>query len=228
MQAVSNTTLEIFDDWTLRVRTPARTPARLLLMLHGWTGDENSMWVFARNFPTDSLLLAPRAPHPAPQGGFSWRPHREGTHGRPSLDDLRESAEALIRLVDAYAAKACAEPSQSVSVDASQFDVMGFSQGAALSNVLTCLYPHRIRKAGILAGFMPSGMEEIVAQKPLAGKTIFVAHGTQDNMVPIDRARASMTLLEQAGAHVTYCEAEVGHKVSADCLRGLESFFGHG
>jgi phospholipase/carboxylesterase len=189
-------------------------------MLHGWTGDENSMWVFARNFPTDYALLAPRAPHPAPQGGFSWRPPRVDSFGRPSLDDLRDAAEGLIRLVDGYAAKG--------QIDAAQFDVMGFSQGAALSNVLTCLYPHRIHKAGILAGFMPSGMEEIIAQKPLAGKPIFVAHGTQDNMVPIDRARASMTLLEQAGAHVTYCEAEVGHKVSADCLRGLESFFGRG
>jgi phospholipase/carboxylesterase len=217
MQAANNTTLENFDNWTLRVRTPARTPARLLLMLHGWTGDENSMWVFARNFPTEYLLLAPRAPHPAPQGGFSWRPPRTDSFGRPHLEDLRAAAEALIHLVDGYAAQS--------QVDAEQFDVMGFSQGAALSNVLTCLYPHRIRKAGILAGFMPSGMEEIVAQKPLVGKPIFVAHGTQDNMVPIDRARASMTLLEQAGAHVTYCEAEVGHKVSADCLRGLEYFF---
>jgi len=217
MQAVSNTTLEVFENWTLRVRQPAQSPAHLLLMLHGWTGDENSMWVFARNFPTDTLLLAPRAPHPAPQGGYSWRPPRSDSFGRPSLDDLREAAEALIRLVDAYAAQS--------QVDASRFDVMGFSQGAALSNVLACLHPQRVRKAGILAGFMPSGMEGIISKKPLAGKTIFVSHGTQDNMVPIDRARASISLLEQAGADITYCEAEVGHKVSADCLRGLETFF---
>lgn len=218
MQAVNNTTLESFENWTLRVRTPSRTPAsRLILMLHGWTGDENSMWVFARNFPTDCLLLAPRGLHASAQGGYSWRPHRDGTFGRPGLEDLRESAGALIQLVDAYAARG--------QVDASQFDVMGFSQGAALSNVVACLYPQRVRKAGILAGFMPSGMEEIVAQKPLAGKSVFVSHGTQDNMVPIDRARASMSLLEQAGARLTYCEAEVGHKVSADCLRGLEAFF---
>jgi hypothetical protein len=32
-------------------------------------------------------------------------------------------------------------------------------------------------------------------------------------------------LLEQAGAQIVYCEAEVGHKVSADCLRALETFF---
>lgn len=186
-------------------------------MLHGWTGDENSTWVFARNFPTDYLLLAPRGLHPTAQGGWSWRPHREGTFGRPSLEDLRDSAEALIRLVDAYAAKS--------RVEAGQFDVLGFSQGAALSNVIACLHPGRVRKAAILAGFMPSGMEEIVAQKPLGGKQVFVAHGRQDNLVPIDRARASISLLEQAGARVTWCESDVGHKVGADCLRGLEIFF---
>jgi phospholipase/carboxylesterase len=186
-------------------------------MLHGWTGDENSMWVFVRKFPADRWFLAPRGPHPAAEGGFSWRPFRPDSFGRPSLDNLRDSAEALVRLVDAYAAER--------RIEAVQFDVMGFSQGAALSNVLACLHPHRIHHAGILAGFMPSGMDEIIAQKPLAGKQIFVAHGTQDNLVPIDRARASMSLLEQAGADVTCCEAEVGHKVSADCLRALQSFF---
>ena len=186
-------------------------------MIHGWTGDENSMWVFARNFPPDVWILAPRGIHVSPQGGYSWRPHREGTHGRPDLADLRESAGRLLTLVDEYQAEA--------GIEVGQFDVMGFSQGAAMSNVLACLYPHRVRKVGILAGFMPSGMEAIVAAKPLAGKPFFVTHGTQDNMIPIDHGRASMALLEQAGAHITYCEAEVGHKVSSDCLRALEAFF---
>ena len=217
MHALNNTSLIEFEGWTLRVREWVTPPTRLLLMLHGWTGDENSMWVFARNFPQEYLIVAPRGLHVSPQGGYSWRPFREGTFGRPNLEDLQESAHALIRLVDSDPARA--------GVDASRFDVMGFSQGAALSNVLNCLYPQRVRKAGILAGFMPSGMEPIVAQKPLAGKPVFVTHGTQDNMVPIDRARASMALLEQAGANITYCEAEVGHKVSSDCLRALETFF---
>jgi phospholipase/carboxylesterase len=214
---LNNTSLIEYEGWTLRVRQAAETPARLLLMLHGWTGNEDSMWVFVRNFPAGYAILAPRGLHAAPEGGYSWRPLPAGTFGRPGLTELADSAHALIRLVDAYQAQ--------VQVDASRFDLMGFSQGAAMSNVLSCLYPDRIRKAGILAGFMPSGMESIVARKPLAGKPMFVSHGTQDNMVPIDRARASMTLLEQAGAQVTYCESDVGHKVSADCLRALELFF---
>jgi len=111
-----------------------------------------------------------------------------------------------------------------VGVDALQFDLMGFSQGAAMANLLAMLHPNRVRKMGVLAGFVPAGMEGLVSQKPLAGKNVFVAHGTQDQMIPLDRARASMALLEQAGAQVTYCEDEVGHKLGASCLRALEKY----
>ena len=43
-------------------------------------------------------------------------------------------------------------------------------------------------------------------------------------MVPVDRARASMEILERAGAEITYCEDEVGHKVSLNCVRALRSY----
>ena len=76
-----------------------------------------------------------------------------------------------------------------------------------------------------LAGFIPSGLEELVPKRPLEGKEFFVAHGTKDETVTIDRARHSVVLLEQAGARVTYCEDEVGHKVSAHCVIALKNFF---
>jgi predicted esterase len=41
----------------------------------------------------------------------------------------------------------------------------------------------------------------------------------------VERARESIAILERAGANVTYCEDEVGHKVSANCLRALKEFF---
>jgi len=193
-----------------------------LLLLHGLTGDENSMWVFTRNLPSHYWMIAPRAPHPAEPFGFSWRPRPSLTFGRPSLEQLLPAAEALIRLIDEYQASAKIEASPERR---QRIDVMGFSQGAAMSNLLAFLYPQRIRKVGILAGFVPTGLEELVTKRPLEGKPFFVTHGTKDEMVTIDRARASMALLEQAGAKVTYCEDEVGHKVSVTCLRALKDFF---
>lgn len=216
MQTEIDTELISFNDWTLRVRSTSADNPRLLVLIHGWTGDENSMWVFVRRLPDNYWIMAPRAPHPAEAGGFSWRPPRPLTDGWPSLEMFLPSAEALIRLIDEYAA--------SVKVEARQFDLMGFSQGGAMVNLMGMLYPQRVRKMGVLAGFVPSGLEEQVAQKTLAGKNVFAAHGTQDKLVSVERARASIALLEQAGAQVTYCEDEVGHKLSANCLRALENY----
>jgi len=123
----------------------------------------------------------------------------------------------LIHLVDDYAAQN--------KIDAAQFDVAGFSQGAAMTNVLALLYPERIRRAAPLAGFIPADSESVVAKRPLNGKPFFVAHGTLDEMVKIEYARQSVQILAQAGADVTYCEDEVGHKVSVNCMRALEGFF---
>jgi predicted esterase len=119
--------------------------------------------------------------------------------------------------VDEYAASA--------GLEAHVFDVMGFSQGAAMASLLAFLYPARVRKVGILAGFVPAGLDELTAQRPVAGKPFLVIHGTKDQTVPVERARASIGLLEQAGAQVTYCEEAVGHKVSVTCLRALKKFF---
>ncbi len=216
MQTRSETELVEFNGWTLRV-LPVEKPRRLMLLIHGYTGDENSMWVFARGLPPHSWIIAPRAPHSAGSVGYSWRPMLGLDFGNPSLDQLRPPAEALIRLVDEYQA--------STGVDAGVFDLMGFSQGAAMCNVLSFLFPHRVRKVGILAGFVPSGLEDLIPGRPLAGKKIFVTHGTKDETVTIERARSSIQLLEEAGALVTYCEDEVGHKVSVGCLSALKTFF---
>lgn len=217
MQTQTKTETIEFNGWTMRIRPAVSERPRLLVMLHGWTGDENSMWVFARNFSDEKYwIIAPRAPHAADPQGFSWRPHQPVTFGRPSLEMLLPSAEALIQLVDEY--------SVSVGVEAGQFDVIGFSQGAAMVNVVGMLFPERIRKMGVLAGFVPSGLEAYVEKRALQGKRIFVAHGTLDELVTIDRARASMELMEQAGASIIYCEDEVGHKLSANCLRALEAY----
>ena len=175
------------------------------------------MWVFARHLPAGYTILAPRAPLAAPQGGYSWREIAEGTWGFPSVDDLKPVVEALFDFVDRW--------SVSVSLAAANFDVIGFSQGAALAYALALLHPDRVRVLAALSGFLPSGSEAYLAGRPLEGKPVYVVHGTLDERIPIDRARSAVRLLQASGAAVTYCEAEIGHKVSKDCLNGLQDYF---
>jgi phospholipase/carboxylesterase len=189
-------------------------------MIHGITGDENSMWVFGRKFSTSYLIIAPRAPFTAQPFGYSWRDVEkhplQTDFGMPALHMLESSAEALIRLMDEYTA--------SLKIEANQFDVIGFSQGAAMVSVLGLVHPNRIRKMGVLAGFVPSGLDEYISQKPLVGKKVFVAHGTKDETVTIDRAHEAVKLFEQAGAEVKFVEDEVGHKLGANGMKALEEF----
>ena len=67
-------TIEI-NDWVLRVREPEGDgPHPVVLLIHGWTGDENSMWIFASRLPEHYLLIALRGLHEAPIGVYSWYP----------------------------------------------------------------------------------------------------------------------------------------------------------
>ncbi len=213
----SDTELVSYQGWTLRTRAAAERPARILLVVHGWTGDENSMWVFVRHLAPTYWIVAPRAPYATQPSGYSWRPQEGSVSGRPSFADLAPAVDPLLSLVDSYSADN--------SVDASIIDAMGFSQGAALITALALLHPERVDRVGLLAGFVPPGAESLLAQRPLMGRQFFVAHGTLDERVKIEYARLSVRALEQAGAHVTYCEDEVGHKLSARCLKALEAFF---
>lgn len=206
-------TLLTFEDWTLRLRPGASPAAPILLLLHGWTGDENSMWPFTRGLPADWWLLAPRAPYPAPASGYSWRPAQPGW---PTFESMRPAAALLKDLLERWGI--------AYGVDTRQIALTGFSQGAAMSLVFSLCYPQMVRRAASLAGFLPAESDPWLESHPLQGKTIFWAHGTQDERVPLEMAQESIRLLCRAGAEVQYCQAEIGHKVSADCLRGLEKY----
>jgi phospholipase/carboxylesterase len=207
-----------FKDWTFRLRPTQTKPDRLLILIHGWMGDENSMWVLARRLPPNYTILSPRAPFPAAEGGFSWRKITPGTWGNSSMKELQPSAEALLAFVDNW--------STSVTMDARQFDLMGFSQGAAMAYELVLLYPERVRRLAALSGFIPGGGEALLAPQRLSQKPIFIAHGRQDEVISVEKARRSAALLTEAGAQVTYCESDSGHKASKECLREMELFLG--
>ena len=204
------------EHWTVRVRKPeGEGPHPIMLLLHGWMGDENAMWVFASRLPKNLLLVAPRAPHPAPNQGYSWINHRSAAFA--TLADFDPAVDALLDLL----ALRPGAPNQ----DFGEISLLGFSQGAALAYAFAARHPDRVRSLAGLAGFVPHGVEALCPGHPFSGKPIFVAHGTQDQIVPVTMARQGVRILERCGAHVTYCEDQVGHKVSAGCFRAMDGFF---
>ena len=65
------------NGWTIRMRQPqGEGPFPVISLLHGWTGDEDAMWVFASRLPPDSMLIAPPAPFKCAPEAFRWHPHK--------------------------------------------------------------------------------------------------------------------------------------------------------
>jgi phospholipase/carboxylesterase len=221
-------------DVVMKIRNPeGEGPHPVLFLLHGWTGDENVMWIIASRLPANYLMISPRGLYKSPLGGYAW--HRHRSKHWPTVEEFYPAVEMLVDLqrvgnglqgaladVDhdnGYSQEAIARS------DFSSVSLVGFSQGAALAYSFALLYPERVHLLGGLAGFMPEEVDKLVARQSLGGKKVFITHGTQDEIVPVEKARRSVELMQQAGSEVMYCEQEAGHKLSASCFRALESFF---
>ena len=153
---------------------------------------------------------------PPDKGGYSWRELKPGTWGSPTLEELSLAADALVSLVDDWSA--------SLSLASPTFDMVGFSQGGALAATLVALHPARVGKVAVLSGFVPSGVERLLHPGLLEDIRFFWSHGTKDELISIERGRASIEFLENAGAEVQFCQAEIGHRVSKECWRSLATF----
>ncbi len=203
------------DNWPLRVRqAKGPGPYPTALLLHGLTGDENVMGIFASRLPAEYLVVSPRGLFKSPGGGFSWLENNFGAW--PHIDDFQAPMKSLLALLDRCQTH--------FDENFSAVHVMGFSQGTALAYGFALTYPEKVITISGLAGFLPTGTEDLAEGTPLAGKKAFVTHGTQDEMVPVDRGRHAVKVLKKAGAEVVYCEADVGHKLDAGCFRALEHF----
>lgn len=209
------TTLTEFQGWTLRIRKPETAgPYPVAMLLHGWMGTEDVMWVFANALPANTLIIAPRAPHYAPNG-YSWVPER--VEGLSSYDMLAPAVDALTELTYML--------SQFYHADFRQIHLMGFSQGAATAYAWTAAHPEQVKSLAALAGFVPPGTETQLKKSALHQMPIFMAHGSQDEIISIENMRQGAAMFEKYGARVTVCEDDVGHKLGANCRRGLAAFY---
>lgn len=219
MQIENNTDLIDFNNWKMRIREPANKPSdRVLLLLHGWSGDENSMWVFAKDIPLDYWVISPRAPYSIVDKGYSWRNGiNNGSWELPKISDFNPTMDKLNIIIKEWAI--------AYSVNLKSIDMVGFSQGAALVCALLLRNIINIGKAACLAGFMPGEGIEIAKQGQLAGKKIFVSHGIGDEIISINHGLDMVNIFKYAGAEVDFCAEDVGHRVGIRCNKGLRNFF---
>jgi predicted esterase len=157
------------------------------------------------------MVVAPRAPHEQRQGGYLWNP---SIRAWPPLVSEFAEGVALLEGLLGYL-------EEEHEFQRNRLILMGFSNGTAMS-FAAAMTPISPPPAGIIAisGHLPEG-----DLSPLKGIPVYWGHGTRDASIPIDIARSDAERLQQEQVPVTFCEADVGHKLGAECLKNLRSWF---
>ena len=90
----------------------------------------------------------------------------------------------------------------------------GFSQGCAMTLQTGLRYPQKLAGMLCLSGYLPLSGAVAAERSPANQDTpIFMAHGTMDPVVPIDRAIAARTTLEELGYAVDWRDYPMPHAV---------------
>ena len=208
---------------------PTGTAKASVICLHGLGADGHDLESLATQLATPGQALRFIFPH-APQRAIS---RSDGYVMRAWYDvygpDLTEKFDEVGIRTSERQVRALIEREIQAGIVARRIVVMGFSQGGAMALHTGLRYPQRL--GGILALstylLMPDKVRE-EAHPANADVPIMMTHGTQDDVIPLERGEAARAKLEELGYPVqwriypmphTLCVPEI--EDMADWLRNV-------
>jgi thioredoxin len=179
---------------------------RLMLLMHGIGSNEHDLAGLAPIIDPDGrfVTVCPRGPY-AYGPGYAWFKMDSPELVGPTMES---SLKALDEVVDG----ACAE----YGLERSQMVAGGFSMGGAMSLMFTFRSSEAPRPAGVLvmSGFLPGDPQSLDWTGDLP--PVLMQHGTQDPMVPLERAKVTARILEEHGVPLVFREYAMDHTVTHD------------
>ena len=144
--------------------------------------------------------------------------------------DVRE--EAGVRQEDAPGVRASQRDIEALiarertrGVPAHRIALAGFSQGGAMALHTGLRHPERL--AGIMALSCSLPLADTVAAEASSANRdipIFMAHGTQDPLIPLARGSRARDLMRQLGYHVAWREYPMPHAVCPEEIRDISAW----
>ena len=201
-------------------------PAGSVIWLHGLGADGWDFVPIVRELPLpEGLALRFVFPH-APMrpvtinNGFVMRAWYDITQGdiarMPDERGIRESQAAVSELIAREKAR---------GMPASRIVLAGFSQGGAIALQTGLRHPERLGAIAALSTYLPLA-ETLDAEAAEANKPtpIFMSHGTEDPIVPLQLAEDSQRKLGLRGYSVEWSTWPMPHSVCAEEVDALGQF----
>ncbi|HEX2012464.1 MAG TPA: dienelactone hydrolase family protein [Roseateles sp.] len=214
---------------TLELQTPA-TPTASIIVLHGLGADGHDFEPVCQALDLRPLLadggglrfVLPHAPviPVTINGGYpmrAWYDIRDGAlDQREDARGLRQSLTAVEDLIEREIER---------GVPAARIVLMGFSQGCAMTLLTGLRCRHKLAGLVGLSGYLPL-QDSTEAERSAANQAtpIFLAHGRQDQVVPLARAQAARAELERLGYQLQWQDYAMGHEVHPDEIAALQAW----
>jgi phospholipase/carboxylesterase len=189
-------------------RRPTPRVPPLLVLLHGIGADENDLLSLSGHLDARLMVVSLRAPR-AYHGGYAWFDLTWGTDGSVAANvaQARETLADLVRWI--------AVAPDRLGADPTRVYLLGFSQGAMMSLGVLRTAPERLAGVIALSGRYGEDLfEEPAPANAMARVPLFVGHGTQDDLLPIDNGRAIRAAFEPLMRDFTYREYPVAHGIA--------------
>ena len=183
---------------------------KAVILLHGIGSNEHDLFGLADKLPKDYFIIAPRGKFDLGAGSYAWY-NVDFSTGRPVInaDQERESRSDIMRLVKEVKEKFAL----------SEIYIGGFSQGAIMSYSIGLTDPEEINGVISIGGRVLSEIRPMVkANSNLAKLKVFVAHGVQDNTLPIHFAREAKQYLAELQVQLSYHEYQMSHEINQAVL----------
>lgn len=128
-----------------------------------------------------------------------------GVLDREDEQGLRRSQQQIIELIEAQKKK---------GIITKRIILAGFSQGGAMTLFTGLRYPKALAGLMVLSAYLPLADKTVSEMAEANAKTpIFMAHGQQDGVVPIEGARVSRDFLAKRGLTVEWHEYPMPHSL---------------
>jgi phospholipase/carboxylesterase len=186
-------------------RAASGDPVGALVFFHGYFGIPEDFLGFLDKIDPDRRFhgYLPEGPRPVGDGRTSWFDRDAPESPRSSLRRSRRGLDSL-------------------PFAAARTVLAGWSQGGMVAYALA-LARGRPRPAAVLALgalLVPDPPPDLARPLP----RIAIGHGTADDAVGIEHARAARDLLASAGGDVLYLETGIGHEIDHEIVPDLRAF----
>jgi len=201
-------------------------PTATILIMHGLGADGRDFLPIAEQLDLSAVgpvrFLFPSAPHlPVTiNGGYAM----PAWYDIVGADLTSRQDEAGMRRSQA-AMEALLANEKARGIPAGRIVIAGFSQGCAMALMAGLRHPERLAGIAGLSGYLPLA-ELTAAQASAANRDvpIFLAHGTQDNVVLLPRALASRDALAAMGYAVEWHAYPMAHSVCPEEVADLQAW----